>query len=152
MKSPVKHKEGSAWCTFLFWQSFCFSNRSIVSHQDSDYFDDNIRKLIKLQVTFTFPKLVYAKNKALNKITNKQAIFYVMYNHWFFSCRQFMTCWERAHRTGRRIPPRKEPRTFSPRWTKTTTVNWRRTSSWRVVCRTRNCRKCWHLNALRRDV
>lgn len=59
--------------------------------------------------------------------------------------RQSTTCWALARRT---VPPTRQrsgQRTFSRKWTKTTTANWPRTSSWRVACRTRSCPRCWHL-------
>lgn len=58
--------------------------------------------------------------------------------------RQSMTCWVLARRTAPQTRRRSELRTFSPKWTRTTTANWPRTSSWKVACRTRSCPRCWH--------
>lgn len=61
-----------------------------------------------------------------------------------FLRRQYTTCWARAHRTNRPTRRRSARKTSSPRWMKITTVSWRRTSFWRVACRTRSCPRCSH--------
>lgn len=54
-----------------------------------------------------------------------------------------MICWALVRRIDPPIRLRNVRKTYSPKWTKTTTDNWPRTSFWRDVYRTKNCRKCW---------
>jgi len=63
-----------------------------------------------------------------------------------FVFRRYTICSAHVRAIGRQTAQRKERRTYSRRWTRTTMGSWRRKNFWRVASRTRSYRRCSLLN------
>lgn len=135
----------------------CFGTRMILWNEKKEHFLFHRKTMSFSMFQGIDAKLSFVSNMP-NRLVFQTCDEWVM--HWFYVSlnttwrnkvlcsvfRRYTTCSAHVRAIGRQTARRKERRTYSRRWTRTTMGSWRRKNSWRVASRTRSYRRCSLLN------